>query len=205
MASLLDAHAENSKTETVIQHNALPMGNRERVGRTPSLRIPWPSLLAIVVALISGCGPGAGPPTTADAIGTRRGWTVTLAEPCADTIRAPWNDVMPAVGRTFEADHWRIEKKDLRNGVIVTSWKPIQHALVRLVVGKIEARCAVTARPLDPDRTVVVFQAGIASRKSIAQNPALGLAKSASQKASQNWQKKLRADLVRHHAVSALN
>ena len=108
---------------------------------------------------------------------------------------------MPAAERTFEADHWHIEKKDLRNGTIVTSWKPIQHALVRLVAGKIEARCAATARPLEQGRTIVVFQAAIASRKSIAHNPAFGLAKGAYRKASRNWQKKLRADLIRHGAL----
>ena len=130
---------------------------------------------------------------------------MTLAEPCADTLPVPWNDVMPAMERTFEADHWRIERKDMRNGTIVTSWKPIQHALVRLVAGKIEARCAATARPLEPERTVVVFQAGIASRKNITHNPAFGLAKGAYEKASRNWQKKLRADLIRHHALNAPN
>jgi len=189
------------------------MGNRERVetakragrnGRTSDLQIPaLAALLAMSVALLSGCGRGVGPPSTADEIGTRGGWNVVLAEPCADTLPVPRDVVMPGVVRTFEADHWRIEKKDLRNGTVVTYWKPIQHALVKLVAGKIEARCAVIARPLEPGRTVVVFQAGMASRKSIAHNPAMGLAKGAYQKASRNWQKKLRADLVRHGALSA--
>jgi len=108
---------------------------------------------------------------------------------------------MPAVERTFEADRWRVQKRDPRNGVVVTAWKPIQHALVRLIAGKIEARCAVTVRPLEPGRTVVVFQAAISSRKNIEHNPAFGLAKGAYQKASRNWQKKLRADLARHGAL----
>jgi len=182
------------------------MGIRECVGRRSRLRIlTLASFLAIVVALISGCGRGAGPPSTAHEIGTRRGWNVTLAEPGADTLPAPQSVVMPAVERTFAAEQWRIQKKDPRNGVVVTGWKPIQHALVRLVAGKIEARCAVIVRPLNADRTIVVFQAGLASRKSIAHNPAFGLAKGASQKASRNWQEKLRADLIRHHALSAPN
>ncbi|HKW50103.1 MAG TPA: hypothetical protein VJQ53_00050 [Candidatus Eisenbacteria bacterium] len=159
----------------------------------------------MIVVLVSGCGRGAGPSSAADEIGTRSGWSVTLAEPCADTLPVPRDDVLPAVERTFEADHWRIQKKDPRNGVVVTAWKPIQHVLVKLVAGKIEARCAVTVRPLERDRTIVVFQAGIASRKSIAHNPGFGMAKGAYQKASRNWQKKLRADLIRHHKLDAPN
>ena len=108
---------------------------------------------------------------------------------------------MPAVKRTFESEDWRIEWKDPSDGVIVTAWKPIRHFLVRTFVGKIEARCAVTIRPLGPDRTLVVFQAAIASRKSLENNRALGLAKRSGQKASRKWQEKLRADLVRHHVL----
>lgn len=178
------------------------MRNRGRAGRAFDLQIrALAPLLGIIAAFISGCGRGPKPPSAAAEIGTRPGWNVILAEPCADTLPVPWKKVMPAVERTFEADNWRIERKDPWNGAVVTRWKPIHHALVTSLAGKIEARCAVSVRELRHDRTLVVFQAGIASRKDLSHSPALGFAKRASRKASQKWQEKLRADLSRHGAL----
>jgi hypothetical protein len=161
------------------------------------------TLLAITVLLVSGCGRGPKPSSTAAAIGTRPGWNVILAEPSADTLPVPWREVIPAVKRTFKAEHWRVERKDPWDGTLVTRWKPIQHALVKVFAGKIEARCAVSVQPLESSRTLVTFQAGIASRKSLTHSPALGLAKRSSQKASRKWLEKLRADLHRHGALEA--
>ena len=164
-------------------------------------RIRQSLLTAFLLAGIAllGCGRGAERPNTANQIGKRRGWNVVLAEPCLDTLPVPPGDVIPAVVSTFKADNWRVQGEDHRRGDFVTEWKPIRHPLVSLFAGKIEARCAVSLRPLGSGRTLVVFQGGIASRKSIAHNPALGFAKRAYRKASQDWQDKLRAEVLRRH------
>ena len=148
---------------------------------------------------IPGCGHNAGSslPNTAAQIGTRRGWNVFLAEPCSDTLPAPWREVIPAVKPTFQSEDWRVQRSNLEKGDFVTSWKPIRHILVRLFAGRIEARCAVSIRPIDPSRTLVVFQGGIASRRDIAHSPALRSAKNAYRKACRDWQGKLRAEVMR--------
>jgi hypothetical protein len=174
------------------------MRNRESAGWGSRIRALAP-FFAVGATLASGCGRGPEPPSAAAAIGTRAGWHIVLSEPRADTIRAAWDDVMPAAERTFEADDWRIVST--RDAAIVTAWKPIRHPLVTTFAGNVEARCAVTVRTLRRDRSLVTFQAGIASRKSIAHSPALGLAKGAYRKAAQNWMGKLRADLSRHNAL----
>jgi hypothetical protein len=171
--------------------------------RYRSLLIAW--LLVTLAAPMSGCGHGVGPgakaPTTAEQIGKRPGWNVVLAEPCSDTFAVASKEVMPAVEQTFKAENWRIQHKDAGTGDIVTEWKPIKHALVSLFAGNIEARCAVSVRPLEASRTLVVFQGGISSKKGLAHNPVMGFAKNASKKASRKWQEKLRAELLREHAL----
>ncbi|MGH7682368.1 MAG: hypothetical protein ACRENN_10335 [Candidatus Eiseniibacteriota bacterium] len=132
---------------------------------------------------------------TSQQIGERRGWNVYLAEACADTVPAEIDDVVGAVRRTLEADQWHIEHADASTGHVVTRWKKIQHPLARLLLGPVEARCAVAAIPFGPGLTIVMFQGGIASRDDIAQNPGLVLAKRAYRNAARDWQADLLADL----------
>ncbi len=138
---------------------------------------------------------------TASAIGTRKGWKVYLADACSDTLSAAMPDILPSVERTLKADDWRIEHSDASRGDVVTSWKRIQHPLAKILLGKVEARCAVTLRPLDPRRTVVTIQGGISSREDVSANPALVLARHAYRNATQVWQRELRNDLTAHREL----
>ncbi len=141
-------------------------------------------------------GAPADPSDTASEIGTRKGWKVYLADACSDTLAAAMPDILPSVERTLKADDWRIEHSDASRGDVVTSWKRIQHPLAKILLGKVEARCAVTLRPLDPRRTVVTIQGGISSREDVSANPALVLARHAYRNATQVWQRELRNDLT---------
>jgi hypothetical protein len=172
--------------------------------------IPIALLLAIIAGVVTACSRGTRPPpsaslppNTAAEIGTRRGWFVILAEPCADTLSYPWQEVIPAVEQTLRADHWRIQRADPGAGVILTQWKRIRHPLVRLFAGGVEARCAVNIRALNPTRTLVVFQGGLASRRDLGRSAALGLAQRAYRNASRDWRDELRAEVRRLHALHA--
>ncbi len=140
-------------------------------------------------------------PASASSIGTRRGWNVFLAEPCADTVSAKLGDVVPAIRRTLEADEWRIERADVRTGEVRTRWKELHHPLVRMLMGRIEARCAVDARPFQSGETIVIFQGGIAAKEHIEDNPGLVLAKRAYRNAARDWRTELRADLARRNEL----
>ena len=166
------------------------------------LRIVLAASLLAAIATLAGCG-HEGPPNAADQIGTRRGWNVFLAEPCSDTLSFPWREVVSAVEPTFRAEDWHIQRANRERGDFLTAWKPIRHALVRIFMGKIEARCAVSVRPLGSNRTLVVFQGGIASRRDIARSPALQSAKNTYRKACSDWQDKLRAEVLRRRANRA--
>lgn len=156
-------------------------------------------LPVLPLAVLAGASADAS--DTAGEIGTRKGWRVYLADACSDTLAASVPDIIPSVERTLKADEWRIDHADASRGDVVTSWKRIQHPLARILLGKIEARCAVVVRPLDPRRTVVTIQGGIASREDVSANPALVLARHAYRNATLGWQRELRDDLTAHREL----
>ncbi len=178
---------------------------RISTGRRPSRPI-WRALAAAffflpALPVAALAGPPGDASDAASEIGSRKGWNVYLADACSDTLAAAVPDIIPSVERTLKADDWRIEHSDASRGNVVTSWKRIQHPLAKILLGKVEARCAVVLRPLDARRTVVTIQGGIASREDVSANPALVLARHAYRSATQVWQRELRDDLTAHREL----
>ncbi|HEX7078158.1 MAG TPA: hypothetical protein VF363_07045 [Candidatus Eisenbacteria bacterium] len=159
-------------------------------------------ILPLALALLAGSGASpasvdglAEPADTARAIGGRSGWIVSLAEPCRDTLAAPAADVIDAAERCLEADDWRVQSRDRSQGDLVTGWKEFHHPLARLLLGRVDARCAVAIRSLDDERTLVVFQGALASRERLDGNPAFTLAMHKYRDAARDWQREVRGDL----------
>ncbi|MGE5175961.1 MAG: hypothetical protein ACM3JJ_06245 [Hyphomicrobiales bacterium] len=162
--------------------------------------------LAVSLLALTGAAPAPpaatpDPPDTAGAIGSRHGWIVSLAEPCRDTLDAPAPDVVQAAERCLEADDWHVDTRDRDRGDLVTRWKELKHPLARILMGHVEARCAVAVRPIEDGRTMVVFQGAIASRETLEGNPAYRLAMKQYRNAAHGWQREVRGDLALHHRL----
>lgn len=166
-----------------------------------------PFALCLALLALPGAAPpvsdtAAQAPDTARAIGDRNGWIVSLAVPCRDTLDAPLPDVVGAAVRCLEADDWRVEKGDRARGDLVTAWKELRHPMAKILMGRVDARCAVAVRPIEDGRTMVVFQGALASRESLEGNPALRLAMNKYRDAAHDWQREVRGDLAIRRLLS---
>ena len=94
-------------------------------------------------------------------------WHLYTAEAVVDTLDGAVSDVFKAGAWVLVDDHWAIEKQDAAQGFLVTGWKPVKHALVKLTVGQTRVRVAVGLRALGPARTEVTVKGGIASREPL--------------------------------------
>lgn len=159
------------------------------------------ALLALPGAAPPEPDPASQPPDTARAIGDRHGWVISLAEPCRDTLDARVPDVVGAAVRCLQADDWHVETRDRGRGDLVTAWKELHHPLARILMGRVDARCAVAVRSIDDGRTMVVFQGALASREPLDGNPALRLAMNKYRDAAHGWQREVRGDLAAHRLL----
>ena len=146
-------------------------------------------------------------PPTADglpATNPKHPWKLFLGTPRVDTLAFAPRDVIPVARRQFLADEWQIFSLDPGRGEIVTKWKPMHHPLLLLFMGHVNARCTVTLRPLDRNRTRMVFQGDLASHRDLQGNPMLGAAKRAYAKAERKYVAEVRDYLNTHRNLSSL-
>lgn len=94
-------------------------------------------------------------------------WHLYTAEAVVDTLDGAVSDVFKAGAWVLVDDHWVIEKQDAGQGFLVTGWKPIKHALVKLTMGESRVRVAVGLRALSPVRTEVTVRGGIAAKEAL--------------------------------------
>jgi len=94
-------------------------------------------------------------------------WHLYTSEAVVDTLDGAVSDVFKAGAWVLVDDHWAIEKQDAAQGFLVTGWKPVKHALVKLTMGQTRVRVAVGLRALGPARTEVTVKGGIASREPL--------------------------------------
>src|SRR5882672_6202928 len=116
-------------------------------------------------------------------------WKIFPAEARVDTLPFPIPDLVSAARREFESDNWTIFVEDPSQGRVVTWGKQIHHPLLWLFVGKVLARVTVEMRPLDANRTQVVFRGDLASHHSFEGSPILPSARRAYAKAASNWRR----------------
>jgi hypothetical protein len=131
-------------------------------------------------------------------------WQIFTGKPSITNLAYAPNDVMPAARRQLEKDNWEIYTQDESRGRIVTRWKPMHHALVWLFMGHVNARCTVTMERVGPNLTRMVFQADLASRHDLHDNPMIGRAESAYAKGARNYANEVRDYLDTHHRLSAI-
>ena len=130
-------------------------------------------------------------------------WKFLAGTPRVDTLPYAPRDIIPVARRQFEHDHWEIYSIDPGRGVIVTRWKPMNHILLRLFMGKVRARCTVKLQSLGTTRTRMVFQGDLASHRDLEGNPMLGSAKRAYVKAASHYQSEVRTYLNTHPRLSS--
>jgi len=128
--------------------------------------------------------------------GVKHPWKLFPAEARVDTLPFPIPDLVPAARREFESDNWTIFVEEPSQGLVVTRWKQIHHPLLWLLMGKTFARVTVQMRPVDANRTQVVFRGDLASHRSFEGSPVLPAARRAYAKAASNWRRNVTADLT---------
>lgn len=131
-------------------------------------------------------------------------WQIFRGVPSVSSLAFLPADVMPVACRQLEKDHWEIYDVDSARGKIVTRWKPMHHALVWLFMGHVNARCTVTMERVGPNLTRMTFQANLASRKDLHDNPMIGRAERAYAKAARDYATEVRDYLDTHHRLSSL-
>ena len=134
----------------------------------------------------------------------KQSWKIFTGTPSVSTLAYLPAEVMPVACRQLEKDNWEIYDVDSARGRIVTRWKPMHHALVWLFMGKVNARCTVTMKRAGPNLTTMTFQANLASRKDLHENPMIGRAERAYAKAARDYAREVRDDLDTHHSLSSL-
>jgi hypothetical protein len=162
-------------------------------------RLLWIAVHVAVAAMNAGVASGDDrhgmAPPHADGFGYARGWNVQIGEACADTLDAPWGEVLPVVATVLIGDEWRVQSTDRIRGRIVTEWQPVRHQLVHLFFGQVRERCVVDVTPLGLESCVVLFRAGLATRESISGNPLLPSVRKAYLKGVRDWQRRVREAL----------
>ena len=131
-------------------------------------------------------------------------WKLFLGTPRVDTLAFAPSEVIPVARRQFVKDQWQIFSLDEGRGLIVTKWKAMHHPLLLLFMGHVNARCTVTMRPLDRNRTRMVFEGDLASHRDLQGNPMLGAAKRAYAKAERVYVAEVRDYLNTHRNLSSL-
>ena len=184
-----------------------------KVGRTlarttftlPFILLILPLILVTALPLPARAGHAPPGPDGLPATDPKKPWKMFQGTPRVDTLFYAERDVIPAARHQFLSDQWQIFSLDADRGRIVTMWKPMHHPLLMLFMGHVNARCTVTIKPLDRNRTRMVFQGDLASHRDLHGNPMLGAAKRAYAKAALNYVTEMRDYLDSHKNLSSLS
>lgn len=156
------------------------------------------AILAGIVGLAAACLAGPAPADDGPAGGMR----VFSSGVQSDTLDADWREVFPIAVARLEHDDWAIERADTSARQVVTRWKPIDHALTRLALGDVQARCVVDLAPLKGGRTVIRMRGGLASASDLEANPVWGAAQGAYRKAARKYLAGVRGAVERSSATA---
>lgn len=130
-------------------------------------------------------------------------WKMFSGTPRADTLCFALSDIIPVALQRFEIDRWEIFTLDGDQGQIVTRWKAMRHPLLRLFMGRVNARCTVRMRPLGANLTRVEFQADLASHRDFESSSMFGAVSRAYAKAARNYVFEVRDSLDTRRARSS--
>jgi hypothetical protein len=131
-------------------------------------------------------------------------WKIFVGVPSVTNLAYLPHDVLPVARKQLEKDNWEIFIQDSAHCQLVTRWKPMHHALVWLFMGKLNARCTVNLERVGPNLTRMTFQADLASRKDLHDNPMIGRAERAYAKGARDYANEVRDYLDTHHSLSSL-
>jgi hypothetical protein len=131
-------------------------------------------------------------------------WVVTPGVPLVDTLSFSPHDIIPAACRQFGEDGWQIYSMNEKRGEIVTMWKQMHHPLIRILMGRINARCTVTLTRLGPSRTRLMFQGDLSAHHPLEHNMMFGAAKREYAKAARNYTDEVNEYLVSHRRLSSI-
>ena len=114
---------------------------------------------------------------------------VVVAGAASDTLAWDVDQVLPVAIAELEKNDWQIQRSDSVDGAhrIVTRWKPLKHALARVLLDGVMARCVVDLVPAGSGRTVVTFQGGLTSRDDLENSAAFPVAQTTYRQAAERW------------------
>jgi hypothetical protein len=114
---------------------------------------------------------------------------VVVAGAASDTLAFGLDEVLPVAISELEKDDWTIQRADSAAGShrLVTRWKPLKHALARVLLDGVMARCVIDLVPTGGDRTVVTIQGGLTSRDDLENSPAFPIAQTTYRQAAERW------------------
>lgn len=165
---------------------------------TPSARALGPGLgLFAILFLLTGPAAEAradDSPAT-DGSSSQGGHKVHLAGARSDTLDYGWREILPVAIQELERSDWRIQRTDTSARRIITYWKPLNHLLARMFLGKLMARAVVDLVPLGPSRTAVTIRGALASDGDLEENPGFGTAQTTYARAAEKWLKRVRLDM----------
>jgi hypothetical protein len=159
------------------------MANRTRTTRDPILLA---SALVLALGLTAPAARAGDDP---------KGWHLYVGEAVVDTLDGSVAQVFSAGRWVLKDDSWTIERQDEAQGKLVTGWKPVKHALVRMATGPAKVRVAVSLKPVSPTRTEVQVLGGIASQSEL-KGPMLPLAQNAGQHECKGYVEELKERLA---------
>ena len=114
---------------------------------------------------------------------------VVVAGAASDTLAWGLEEVLPVAIAELEKNDWQIQRTDSSAGAhrIVTRWKPLKHALARVVLEGVMARCVIDLVPTGDGRTVVTMQGGLTSKDDLENSPAFSVARTTYRQAAERW------------------
>ena len=114
---------------------------------------------------------------------------VVVAGAASDTLAWDVDQVLPVAISELEKDDWQIQRADSSDGAhrVVTRWKPLKHALARVLLEGVMARCVVDLTPAEGGRTVVTIQGGLTSRDDLENSAAFPVARTTYRQAAERW------------------
>ena len=122
-------------------------------------------------------------------------WGLLMGEASADTLTVAPKDAFQAAIDALQQDSWQVFLADSSTGQIVTCWKPLNHFLVRLFAGRVEARCFADVQPLGDQGSTVTFRGALSTKHSLEGNPILPFAKRSYREAAWSWHNDMRLAL----------
>jgi len=118
-------------------------------------------------------------------------WHLHFGVTYRDTVSASPRDARVAAAAALENDKWILEPQGTDPGLL-TEWKPIRNILFRFFSGKAFARIFIDVTPVSRNRSEIRFQGGLATRRDIEHNPAMGFAERHYASAVRDWHQDVR-------------